>query len=92
MIKSRAFIIGFLSGLLLFVAINIYTYDDGTGGAAGRVGVRMVTCFDCLEQFGWPFRLYQSDTFAHLNEFLMAGADRRHLGSGVGEHGCRIVV
>jgi hypothetical protein len=73
MIKSRAFIIGFLSGLLLFVAINIYTYDDGTVGTARRGGVRMAACFDCLEQFGWPFRLYRSGTFAHISEFLWGG-------------------
>jgi hypothetical protein len=73
MIISRAFIIGFLSGLLLFGAVNIYTYDDGTQGATGPDGVRMAACFDCPEQIGWPFRFYQSGTFAHVNEFLWPG-------------------
>ncbi len=73
MIKSRAFIIGFLGGLLLLAVIYIYTYDGGAGGATIRDGVRMVECFDCLKQVGWPFRLHKSGTFAHVDEFLWPG-------------------
>jgi hypothetical protein len=71
--RSKPFIIGFLSSLFLFIVINIYTYDDGLGGFTNKDGVRATECFDCLKQFGWPFRLHQSGTILHIDEFLWPG-------------------
>jgi hypothetical protein len=72
-VRSKSFLVGFSVGLLLFLAANIYTYDDGAG--VFRVGgaVRMTECFDCIKRFGWPFRLHQSGTMMHVNEILWMG-------------------
>jgi hypothetical protein len=71
--RSKPFVIGFLSSLLLFIAINVYTYDDGLAGFTSNDGVRATECFDCLKQFGWPFRLHQSGTIHHIDELLFTG-------------------
>ena len=73
MAKSKLFIIGFLSGLVIFTAINIYTYDDGLGAFTSQNGERATECFDCLKQLGWPFRLHQSGTVLHIDELLWPG-------------------
>ena len=73
MTKSKLFIIGFLSGLVIFAAINIYTYDDGLGRFTNQNGERATGCFDCLKQFGWPYRLHQSGTILHIDKLLWPG-------------------
>jgi hypothetical protein len=71
--RSKAIAIGCLSSLLLFIAINIYTYDDGLGEFTSKDGVRATECFDCLRRFGWPLRHHQSGTLLHIDEFLWPG-------------------
>lgn len=57
---SKAFIVGFLTGLFLFIAINMYGYSR----------MQEQECFDCLLGFGFPFRLYESGTILHLERIL----------------------
>jgi hypothetical protein len=72
-VRSKSFLIGFSVGLLLFLAANIYTYDDGAGVFRVDSAARMTECFDCLKRFGWPFRLHQSGTIMHVDELLWMG-------------------
>ncbi len=50
LIKSNAFIIGFFSGILLFLCLNYYTvmqaYKD--------------ICVHCLRAFGYPFTFFET--------------------------------
>lgn len=62
-IGTRAFSVGFFTGLVLLIAINMYGY------------IRMyeTECFDCIQGFGFPFRLYESGTIFHLERILWYG-------------------
>jgi hypothetical protein len=73
MTKSKFFNIGFLSGLIIFTVLNIYTYDNGLAGFTNENGEKAGECFDCLTQFGWPLRLHQSGTILHLDRLLWSG-------------------
>ena len=66
--------LGFLGGLLLFAAANIYTSYPGYESGSSNNGVIAVTEeFDDLKEFGWPFRLHRSGTIFHLSEILWKG-------------------
>lgn len=58
--KSKAFTVGFFAGLLLFIAVNAYEYTR----------VEELECFDCYKTFGFPLGLYESGTFAHVEQIL----------------------
>jgi hypothetical protein len=73
MVRSKSFLAGFFLGLLFFLTDNIYTYDDGTDVFGKDTGAQVVECFDCLQQFGWPFRLHRSGTIMHVDEILWMG-------------------
>ena len=51
MLRSRSFTLGFLVGLLLFAAANIYTFYHRSSIVIG---------FYSHKEFGWPFRLHRS--------------------------------
>jgi hypothetical protein len=53
---SKVFISGFLTGVILLVAINLYSYSQ----------MKDLEIEDMLYEFGWPFPLYQSGTILHL--------------------------
>ena len=71
--RSKSSLAGFSIGLLFFLVANIYSYDYGVGSINGNSGVTAAECFDCLAQFGWPFRLHQSGTIMHVDEILWTG-------------------
>lgn len=52
MLRSRSFTLGFLVGLLLFAAANIYTFWRKQWSNGG-------ICYTVKES-GWPFRLHRS--------------------------------
>ena len=62
-IRTRAFSVGFFAGLFLLIAINMYGYNS----------MYEAECFDCVQGFGFPFRLYESGTILHLERFLWDG-------------------
>jgi hypothetical protein len=62
-IRSKAFSAGFFSGLVLFVAANIYGYDR----------MNEIECFDCIVGFGLPFRLYETGGFFTVTRVLWHG-------------------
>lgn len=51
MLRSRSFTLGFLVGLLLFVAANIYSFYHPYSNGIG---------FSSFTEFGWPFHLHSS--------------------------------
>jgi hypothetical protein len=71
--RSKSFARGFLIGLLLFAAANIYTYYPGYESRSKNNGVVVIEEFDTLKEFGWPFRLHRSGTIFHLDEILWRG-------------------
>lgn len=73
MLRSRSFALGFLIGLLLFAAANIYTSYPGYASKSNNNGVAVTEEFDALKEFGWPFRLHRSGTILHLDEILWKG-------------------
>jgi hypothetical protein len=62
-VQSKAFIVGFFTGLFLFIVINVYSYSR----------MQEQECFDCLLGFGFPFHLYESGTILHLERTLWLG-------------------
>jgi hypothetical protein len=62
-IGTRAFSVGFLAGLFLLIAVNVYGYNR----------MNEAECFDCIQSFGFPFRLYESGTILHLERILWYG-------------------
>ena len=71
--KTKPFVAGSICGALLFLAINICTYDNGLRGTGSSTGESATECFDCLKQVGWPFRLYQSGGILHVDKILWVG-------------------
>ena len=72
LLRSRPFLIGFFTGLLLVVIANIYTaYPEYMRGSNDRI--TFVEDFDGLTETGWPFRFHRSGTLVHLNEVLWLG-------------------
>jgi len=59
-IGTKAFAIGFFIGLFLFIAINVYSYSQ----------MREEECFDCIKNFGFPFRFYESGSILHMERIL----------------------
>lgn len=62
-IRTKAFAVGFFGGLFLLVAVNLYGYNN----------MYEEECFDCIQGFGFPFRLYESGTILHLERILWYG-------------------
>ena len=62
-IRGKAFYIGLLIGLLLFVAANIYNYDQ----------MLEQGCCDCIVSFGLPFKLYETGGFFGETRILWDG-------------------
>lgn len=62
-IRTRAFAAGFFGGMLLLVAVNVYSYNN----------MNEEECFDCIQGFGFPFRLYEQGTILHLETILWPG-------------------
>jgi hypothetical protein len=60
---SKFFVTGSLAGVILLVAINLYSYSR-----MGDFGIA-----DAYYAFGWPFPLYQSGTILHLDEVHWCG-------------------
>jgi hypothetical protein len=60
---SKPFVVGFLAGMSLFVAANLYSYTQ----------MKELEIDDYLSEFGWPFPLYQSGTILHLDEIHWCG-------------------
>lgn len=60
---TRAFSVGFFTGLFLLIAVNMYGYNR----------MYEAECFDCIQGFGFPFRLYESGTILHLERILWYG-------------------
>ncbi|HXQ34589.1 MAG TPA: hypothetical protein VN843_11310 [Anaerolineales bacterium] len=65
---SRRFIIGFVIGLLIFIAINLLSAhlasDCGLPAVFGRD-----PCADDIARAGWPLRFYEEGGFAYRLEF-----------------------
>lgn len=67
-IMSKRFIIGFVSGLLIFLAINLVAAhrlsDCGLPSVFGRNA-----CADDITRAGWPLQFYEEGGFAYRREF-----------------------
>ena len=65
---SKRFFIGFISGLLIFSAINLVaahlSSDCGLPAVLGRDG-----CADDITRAGWPLQFYEDGGFAYRHEF-----------------------
>lgn len=79
---SRKFIIGFISGLLIFGAINLMAAhrasDCGLPAVFGRDA-----CADDITRAGWPLQFYEEGGFAYRSEFSMTSL-LINLGIGLG--------
>ena len=66
LIKSKAFLIGFLFGFFVFLYVTeiIERKFNIWGGGA---------CFDCAKLTGFPFPYYQQSSFAGSAHFLWIG-------------------
>jgi len=62
-VRTKAFAAGFLCALLLITGFNVYSYTR----------MSEEECFDCINGFGFPFRVYQSGTILHLGKVLWLG-------------------
>lgn len=49
--------------MFLLIAVNMYGYNR----------MYEAECFDCIQGFGFPFRLYESGTILHLERILWHG-------------------
>lgn len=79
---NKRFILGFISGLLIFSAINLVAAhlasDCGLFSIFGRDG-----CADDITRAGWPLQFYEDGGFAYRSEFNMASL-LINLGIGLG--------
>jgi hypothetical protein len=60
--RSKTFTVGFLLGLVLFVAANFYSYSQ-----------MYMPCDDCTMSFGMPFRIWQFGGFVSVAKILWLG-------------------
>jgi hypothetical protein len=60
---SLPFFLGFTSSLIIFAFIFIIDFRHKFDGM----------CFDCDNDFGWPFRVYQSGGLIHATKILWDG-------------------
>jgi len=60
---SKFFIAGFLAGIILPAAINLYSYS--------QMGDYEIA--DFYYEFGWPFPVYQAGSILHLNQIHWCG-------------------
>jgi hypothetical protein len=82
---SRRFIIGFFTGLLIFVAINLLAAhlasDCGLPAVFGRDA-----CADDIARAGWPLQFYEEGGFAYRSEFSLSSLFI-NIGIGLGVSG-----
>ena len=65
-IRSRAFVVGFLAGLLIFLAANVRSYNQMQARMLSAEMHPELACYDCPEGFGVPFWVYETGGFASL--------------------------
>ena len=65
-IRSRAFIVGFLASLSLFIAANIRSYYHMQALVRRAEARPELACYDCSVGFGVPFWVYETGGFASL--------------------------
>lgn len=63
LLKNNSFKLGFIIGILFFIAANFYTILPKS----------KVICFDCYNTFGFPFNMHEEGTILHLNQFIWSG-------------------
>ncbi len=61
---NKDFVVGFVSGLLLFIVVNILVAQ-----LASDCGIVPVTCADAIVRFGWPLQFYESGGFMYQQNF-----------------------
>lgn len=78
----KKFIIGFISGLLIFSAINLMAAhlasDCGLSAVFGRDA-----CADDIARAGWPLQFYEEGGFAYRRQFSITSLFI-NLGIGLG--------
>ena len=57
------FLLGFIVTSLAFVAVFAVNYKRNFDGL----------CMDCDNDFGWPFRVYQSGSLIHATQIIWSG-------------------
>jgi len=62
--KYRPFFVGFIVVLIAFVITFAADYRSKFDGL----------CMDCDNDFGWPFKMYQSGGLIHATKILWSGA------------------
>jgi hypothetical protein len=65
--RSKAFEIGFLCGLLPFIVANFYSYRPLSRVIGGG------NCNDCGGTFGWPFEMFSFNGFIGQWSVLAGG-------------------
>jgi hypothetical protein len=60
---SKFFLGGFLAGIILLAAINLYSYSQ----------VENPSIADFYYEFGWPFPVYRSGSILHLDQVHWCG-------------------
>ena len=73
MIRSRQFFLGFVFGLVLLIAANIYSFYLAYEGGGNGNGSTVTEEIDALKEFGWPFRIHKSGTILQTNEIRWDG-------------------
>lgn len=63
LIRAKAFAVGFISVLFLFVVANMHSFSQVPTG----------NCFDCFEAFGVPLALGVHGGFATMTHLLLFG-------------------
>jgi hypothetical protein len=66
LILNYAFNLGFLTGILLFIAINLYA-DRPLANKATRL------CFHCLNEWGFPFRYFEAGGNPGIERYFWLG-------------------
>lgn len=65
---SKRFFIGFVGGLLIFIAINLLAaHLSSDCGLAALIGTD--ACADDIARAGWPLQFYEEGGFAYRREF-----------------------
>ncbi|MBV9928894.1 MAG: hypothetical protein JOZ96_28035 [Acidobacteria bacterium] len=60
---SKFFLGGFLAGVVLLAAVNLYSYSQ-----MENLGIA-----DFYYEFGWPFPVYQAGSILHLDQIHWCG-------------------
>jgi hypothetical protein len=59
----KTFVAGFLAGIVVLVAINLYSYAQ----------MKDTGLSDAFYYFGWPFNVYQAGSILHLDMIHWCG-------------------